>query len=102
MAAAQSLFPWGLCECYGRLSPTNISGAVSLVCEECGELTSPPDERTEADCDLFDIEQGKASAAELLASEGWSAPSAYGRDRTRIDNISTNEDINPFTRTTKY
>ncbi len=94
MTAANSLFPYGLCgsPCYGRLSPVD---SVSLVCEQCGEVITAPDERTEADTDLFNIEQGKCSAAEL-------EPARWHQNREDFDHLDTFEDILPWTRTTHY
>lgn len=97
MSAANSLFPFGLCysPCYGTLAQTTISGTLHLVCQQCGELTTPPDERTEADTDLFNIQQGQASAAEL-------EPMRWHPNRDEFDHLDTFEDILPWTRTTHY
>ncbi len=93
MSAAQSLFPYGLCTCYGRLSP--MSGR-ALVCEQCGEITTAPDERTEADCDLFEIEQVKLTARELEPMP-WG-----GRARDDWDALDDKSDLLPWTKTTRY
>ncbi len=97
MSAANSLFPFGLCcsPCYGTLAQTSISGELFLVCQQCGELTSPPDERTEADVDLFLIQQGQASVAEL-------EPMRWHPNRDEYDVFDDKSDLLPWTRTTHY
>lgn len=82
-----------LCECWGTLVRSNDC----WVCEACGETTpvNDPCDLTEADCDLFLIPTVKLTALET-------DPLPWHRDRSERDDISTNEDINPFTRTTRY
>ncbi len=97
MSAANSLFPFGLCDppCYGRLSPADSE---TLACEQCGD-TRPaldPADLTEADCDLFLIPGGKATALELEPMP-WG-----GRPRDEWDALDDRIDIQPFTRTTRY
>ncbi len=79
------------CECWGELA---LAGD-HYVCLACGELTPLGDNRTEADCDLFEIEQGKCSVAEL-------EPMRWHPNRDEFDHLDTFEDINPWTRTTRY
>ncbi len=96
MSAANSLFPYGLCDapCYGRLSPADSE---NLCCEQCGD-TRPlhdPADLTEAEADLFNIPQIKCTAAEL-------EPMRWHQNREDFDHLDTFEDIQPFTRTTRY
>lgn len=87
-----------LCQCWGSLIQSNISGEDVWICEACGE-TTPVNvrcDKTEADCDLFDIPTVKLSVREV------DGPARWQPDRSEFDHRDTFEDINPFTRTTKY
>ncbi len=80
------------CECWGELA---LAGD-HYVCLACGESTPLGDHRTELDCDLFEIEQGKCTALELEPMP-WG-----GRDRGDWDALDDKIDLQPFTRTTRY
>ncbi len=95
MVAANSLYPYGLCSCYGRLTPVDSE---QLACEQCGEIypLHDPADLTEEETDLFNIPQGQCTALELEPMP-WG-----GRDRGDWDALDDKSDLLPWTKTTHY
>ncbi len=80
------------CQCWGELVRT----AAGYTCLACGEVTPLDDERTEADCDLFEIEGAKLSVRELDGRAPWHP------ERDEYDARDDRSDIQPHERTTRY